>query len=140
MQFIEIEEEFEDEVDGNVKRQDAEKRIKSGWYGPQEPGRLRMDPDLILAALQKKTRCPEGALEKPGLYKLTYIPTGDSYVGKAERQSLRKRLIQHFNKAMSDRKLTGNVDALLRADPDANNWLLEVLPIEKDQVAAAEGI
>ena len=149
-QFIEIEEELEDEtysdeVDGNVsveeaKREDADKRIRSGWYGPQEPGRLRMDPDLALLALQEKSHCAEGALGRHGLYQLTYIPTGDSYIGKAERQSLEKRLTQHFNKAMSNRRLTGNVDSLLRKDPQANNWHLKVLPMEQSQVAAAEGI
>ena len=40
---------------------------------------------------------------------------------------------------MHDRKPTGNVNSLLRADPKADNWLLEVLPIKKDWVAAAEG-
>ena len=94
----------------------------------------------LTSIIQKKAHCQEGALEKHGLYKLTYIPTGESYVGKAERQSLEKRLTQHFNKAMSDRHLTGNVDSLLRCDPQANNWQLQVLPMEKDQVAAAEGI
>lgn len=143
-QFIEIEEELEDEsydeVDGNVSLEDANKRINSGWYGPQEPGRLRMNPDLTLVALQEKADCPEGALGKHGLYKLTYIPTGDTYIGKAERQSLEKRLTQHFNKAMSDRRLTGNVDSLLRIDPQADHWHLQVVPLNKTWVAAAEGI
>lgn len=143
-QLIEIEEELEDEsydeVDGNVSREDADKRRKSGWYGVQEPGRLRMNPDLTLQALQEKAQCPEGALEGNGLYKLTYIPTGKSYIGKAEKQSLEKRLTQHLNKAMSNRQLTGNVDSLLRADPQASNWGLAILPLEKSQVADAEGI
>ena len=144
-QFIEIEEELEDEtysdkVDGNVSVEDADKRIQSGWYGPQEPGRLRMDPDLTLLALQKKSHCAGGALRRHGLYQLTYIPTGDSYIGKAERQSLEKRLTQHFNKAMSNQQLTGNVDSLLRKDPQANHWDLEVLPMEQSQVAAAKRI
>ena len=99
-----------------------------------------MDRDLTLQALQKKAHCQEEALGKHGLYKLTHIPTGESYVGKAQRQSLQKRLTQHFNKAMSDRHLTGNVDSLLRRDPQANNWRLRVRPMENaDQVAAAEG-
>ena len=98
-----------------------------------------MNPELTLQALREKAQCQEGDLRKNGLYKLTYIPTRDSYVGKAERQSLEKRLTQHFNKAMSDRQLTGNVDSLLRIDPQANHWQLEVLPKKRAEVAAAEG-
>ena len=143
--IIEIEEELEDEsygdeVDGNVTLEDANKRIQSGWYGPQESGRLRMDSDLTYQALQEKSHCAEGVLRGHGLYKLTYTPTGDSYVGKAERQSLEKRLTQHFNKAMSNRRLTGNVDSLLRTDPQASHWRLDLLPLVQSQVATAEGI
>ena len=97
-----------------------------------------MDPELTLQALQEKAQCQEGDLRRHGLYRLTYIPTRESYVGKAERQSLEKRLIQHLNKAMSDRQLTGNVDPLLRSDPQANHWQLQVEPMERAQVAAAE--
>ena len=144
-QIIEIEEELEDEsygdeVDGNVRVEDANKRIQSGWYGPQDPGKLRMDSDLTYQALQEKSHCAEGTIGRHGLYQLTYIPTGESYIGKAERQSLEKRLTQHFNKAMSNRRLTGNVDSLLRTDPQESHWRLDVLPLAQSQVANAEGI
>lgn len=40
---------------------------------------------------------------------------------------------------MSNRHLTGNVDSLLRIDPQADHWQLEVKPMEiRAQVAAAE--
>ena len=99
-----------------------------------------MNPDLTMLALQKKSQCAEGALERHGLYRLTYIPTGESYIGKTGRQSLKKRLTQHFNKAMSNQQPTSNVDSLLRNDPQASHWNLEVLPMEQSQVTAGVGI
>jgi len=100
-----------------------------------------MDPKLTLQALQNKTGCEDGDLHKHGIYKFTYLPTKDSYVGKAQRQSLYKRLVQHINKATSDRQLTGKVDELLRNDPKADNWGLKILPMENPyEVAKAEAI
>ena len=129
-----------DDVDGNVREEDAKKRRQCGWYGRQEPGRLRMDPDITSQALQEKAKCPDGALQSHGLYKFTHLPTGETYIGKAERQSLEKRIKQHTNKATSHRKLTGDVDPLLRSDPQESNWGLAVYPMEKDEVAEAEAI
>jgi len=96
-----------------------------------------MDSELTLQTLQEKTQCVEGAdLHKPGIYRFTYLPTGDSYVGKAQRQSLYLRLVQHINKATSDRQLTGKVDRLLRYDSQADNWTLQIRPMEKAEVVA----
>ena len=97
-----------------------------------------MDPDITSKALQMKANCTEGDLKSHGVYKFTYLPTRDTYIGKAKEQSLEKRLLQHLNKAMSTRELTGDVDPLLRQHPHASNWHLIVEPLEKAQVDHAE--
>ena len=99
-----------------------------------------MDPEITSQALQEKAKCSDGALQSHGLYSLTYLPTSETYIGKAEQQSLEKRLKQHINKAINHRKLTGEVDPLLRSDPQTSCWGLKVYPMEKDQVAEAEAI
>ena len=134
MQIIDEEDSY-DEVDGKVDEKFAQERVDSEWYGPQEEGRLRMDTSKAFDALAKKADCSPEDLKRNGLYKL--IHGNDFYIGKAEEQSIGKRLMQHLNKAMSDRKLTGNVDEELRADPDADNWKLVILPIQGN-ISAAE--
>jgi len=114
----------------------ARLRIKSGWYGPQNEGRLRMDTNVAYDALAMKVDCKPKDFEKHGLYKLTH--GSDVYIGKAEKQSLGKRLMQHFNKATSKRNLTGNVDEELRNDPYADNWKLQILPVQQGDISAAE--
>lgn len=99
-----------------------------------------MDHKVTLEALQQKAGCSEQDIESSGLYSLTHRPTGETYIGKAEKQSLGKRLIQHLNKATSDRPLTGNVDQLLRDHLNAKEWNVRVLPMVKDEVGSAEAI
>ena len=97
-----------------------------------------MDRELTIATLCEKAGCTEEAINTCGLYRFTQVDTGETYVGKAEKQSLEKRLIQHLNKAISDRKLTGKFDPLLRDNPEMDNWDLKVLPMEQHEVAKAE--
>ena len=73
-----------------------------------------MDPNLTIATLCNKAKCTVANINRYGLYKFTHIATGQSYVGKAQQQSLKKCLLQHLNMAMSDRKLTGNFDPFSR--------------------------
>lgn len=144
MQIIETEEDYYDEsydeVDGKINALHAQKRIDSDWYGPQDPERLRMDYETTLKALQQKAGCSEQDIEGNGLYCLTHLPTRENYIGKAQKQSLGKRLIQHLNKATSDRPLTGNVDRLLREHPNAKEWDINVFPLDEDKVGGAEAI
>ena len=118
----------------------AQLRIASGWYGNQQPGRLRMNPDLTVATLCSKAKCTVKDINRNGLYKFTHIATGHSYVGKAQRQSLKKRLLQHLNEAMSDRKLHGNFDPFLRQNPFMGDWMLIIWPMEQYRVAEAEKV
>ena len=135
MQIVDDEEDIYDEVDGNVDENIAQKRILSGWYGAQEEGRQRMDTNVVFKALAKKAGCSPKDFQRNGLYKLTH--GGDTYIGKAEKQPIGKRLIQHINDATSDRKLSGNVDEEIRADFYADNWNLEILPMQ-DNISVAE--
>ena len=99
-----------------------------------------MDRELTIATLCKKAGCTKEAINSYGLYRFTHTDTGNSYIGKAEKQSLNKRLIQHLNMAISDRKLTGEFDPFLRDHPKMNDWDLEIRPMEQHQVAMAEKI
>lgn len=97
-----------------------------------------MNPDRTSEALCLKAGCSKQCLESHGLYIFTYKPTGEFYIGKAEKQSLQERIVQHLTKAMSNRELTGNVDRLLRMKPEASNWDLKIFPMPKDKVADTE--
>lgn len=96
-----------------------------------------MDTGIAFEALAEKADCSPEDLEKHGLCRLWHGT--DSYIGKAEKKPLGKRLLQHFNKAISNRKLTGNVDKELRNDPDVNNWKLKILPVQGN-ISAAEAL
>ena len=123
-----------------INPEHARQRIASGWYGNQQPGRLRMDPNLTITTLCNKAKCTVANINRNGLYKFTHIATGHSYVGKAQQQSLKKRLLQHLNMAMSDRKLTGNFDPFLRQNPFIGDWMLIIWPMEQNRVAEAEKV
>ena len=97
-----------------------------------------MDHNLTTTTLCEKASCTEEAINSNGFYIFTYNETGDSYVGKAQKQSLKKRLIQHLIIAMSNRHLTGRFDPFLRDNPHINNWNLEIEPMERDTIAVAE--
>ena len=123
-----------------VRPEDAEKRKKSGWFGSQDPERLRMKGKITDKALQEKAKCPEDDLNKPGIYQLTYKPTGAIYIGKTKEQTISKRVKQHLTVSIAgdDKKLTGKVDPLLQKDPDESKWELKVKPVEKKKVDKTE--
>lgn len=97
-----------------------------------------MDRELTIATLCEKAGCTGEAINSCGVYRFTHADTGKSYIGKAEKQSLSKRLIQHLNMAMSDRKLTGKFDPFLRDHPEMDEWDLEIWPMEQHKVADVE--
>ena len=99
-----------------------------------------MDPNLTITTLCNKAKCTVANINRNGLYKFTHIATGHSYVGKAQQQSLKKRLLQHLNMAMSDRKLIGNFDPFLRQNPFIGDWMLIIWPMEQNRVAEAEKV
>jgi len=103
-----------------------------------------MNLDLTVNTLRQKAGCITKDswenINRYGLYMFTHVLTGESYVGKAERQPLCSRLIQHLNIAMSDRQLTGKFDPFLREHPQMKEWHLQILAMEQDQVAEAERI
>ena len=99
-----------------------------------------MDQELTVTTLCEKAACTEEAINSCGLYRFTHAKTGKAYVGKAKKQSLKKRLVQHVNKAISDRELTGKFDPLLRDDPEMDGWDLKVWPMKQHNVDEAEKV
>ena len=97
-----------------------------------------MDHELTTDVLCTKANCTVKDIKSKGLYTFRCNVTGDSYVGKAQKQSLKNRLIQHLNIAMSNRDLRGNFDPLLRKYPHIDNWMLEILVMEPSRIANAE--
>ena len=97
-----------------------------------------MDRELTTATLCEKAGCTEEDINSHGLYRFTHAETGEDYVGKAEKQSLNKRLMQHINKAISERELTGKFDPFLRDHPEMDDWDLKIWPMEQREVARAE--
>lgn len=115
---------------------DFELRIRSGWYGRQPEGRIRLDRKIAKNTLAEKAQCSLSDIEGPGIYIFVHKSTNRAYVGQSK--AIGNRLLQHVTTATSGKDAPGKFGNFLRDNINIDEWEVTIRPCAKEHLDKLE--
>ena len=127
---------------GTITIKSVELRKKSGWYGVQLEGQVRLNRNIAKDVLTQKARHSDlykgpNDINRPGIYMMVHKSTNQAYVGLAK--NLGNRMLQHICEATSARKVVGKFDKVLRDKTHIDDWDLRIIPCAEKDLKKIEG-
>ena len=141
-----------------LQQYEKEKQEKL-FYTIQVPDEYKQDIDFLLTTVSQKVQHPDiinklvwaeyvkpyidetfkrvGIIDEPGIYKLTNLDSGKSYIGKST--NIKKRIIDHFKSSIGIKTIADQTVHHAILETGFWNWSIEyIIYCDKDQLNELE--